>query len=670
MRTTITALLVAGLALAASPVAEKTATTPATDAITIPRLLSYQGKLLDNLGNPVIDTTYSVLFSLYTVPSGGTAFWGETQMVRTRGGLFSVLLGSVTPISALPDAGALYLGTKVGADPEMTTRLRIVSAAYAYLTERAANSDRLQGKDTLALDWRYVKLNQVGSISSAMIADGAIIAEDLHYMGATPGQMLKWNGTAWAPADDIVGGGDAWVRGSPDSVLFTVRELGIARGGSLNGLMGPLVSSHTNLGSICTTGVAGQYYRGCAVGGGAHNIAAQDFATAAGGYGNRVTGAYASIGGGEMNQADAFLGTVGGGHNNNADDTAACVAGGFDNWANWPYSFVGGGYSNRAERGYATLAGGYDNSTYGDYATLGGGQGNMANGNHGAVLGGYNNLASGSGSGHTVGGGRNNTASGSGGDAVVAGGYNNTASGSSSAIGGGTGNWVMADEACIPGGRSDSVSGNYGFATNYHSVVGASFNNSACFNSEYVTASNQLRCANLSVSGAKAFTIDHPADPSGKILNHYCVESPEMLVEYRGKATIGPDGRVDVTLPAYFAALAREPMVQLTGVGTYEVFVAEKVTGNRFAIGGKPGTEVYWNVTGERDDQSARVGRILMPVEQPKTGGLAGRMLDDDFLVGCMEQLVREGKAQGIDFRTLAGRQRYVDMKLDTEGKE
>jgi hypothetical protein len=42
-------------------------------------------------------------------------------------------------------------------------------------------------------------------------------------------------------------------------------------------------------------------------------------------------------------------------------------------------------------------------------------------------------------------------------------------------------------------------------------------------------------------------------------------------------------------------------------------------------------------------------------------------MLDDDFLVGCMDQLVREGKAQGIDFRTAAGRAKYEKMKQSIE---
>ncbi|WP_350287992.1 hypothetical protein, partial [uncultured Croceitalea sp.] len=37
------------------------------------------------------------------------------------------------------------------------------------------------------------------------IANGTILAEDLNAMGAANDQVLKWNGTAWAPAADNVG---------------------------------------------------------------------------------------------------------------------------------------------------------------------------------------------------------------------------------------------------------------------------------------------------------------------------------------------------------------------------------------------------------------------------------------------------------------------------------
>jgi len=281
----------------------------ATDAVTIPRMLSYQGKLLDNVGNPVLDTTYSVLFSLYTVPSGGSAFWSETQTARTKVGLFSVLLGSVTPIDTLPDAGALYLGMKVGADPEMLPRLRIVSAAYAYLTERAANSDLLQGRDT-----------------SYFLRSG---------------QPL--------PSEDWVNGGD--------SVLYTVRWLGIARGGAFNNLYGTERYSHVNLGVTSTTGADGYDYAGATVSGGAANAASRDYATVGGGLLSAASGGYATVGGGYRNTASGYYATIVGGYENIASGFDAAVGGGTYNTASGSEATVPGGDNNYA-RGYASLAAG------------------------------------------------------------------------------------------------------------------------------------------------------------------------------------------------------------------------------------------------------------------------------------------------------------------------
>ncbi len=173
-----------------------------TDAITIPRMISYQGRLTDTLGRPVPDGDYQLTFRLYTQESGGTPFWNEVQTVAVRNGLFSVLLGLVNPITSIPDAGGLYLGLQVGSEPELSPRLRIVSGAYAYLAERAADADRLQGKDTTG----FVRTGQASSVTSAMIVDGTIAGADINRMGASTGQVLKWNGTLWTPANDSAGG--------------------------------------------------------------------------------------------------------------------------------------------------------------------------------------------------------------------------------------------------------------------------------------------------------------------------------------------------------------------------------------------------------------------------------------------------------------------------------
>jgi hypothetical protein len=183
------------------------ATTYGAEAITIPQMLSYQGKLTDTLGQPVPNGNYQLTFRLYTQPTGGSAFWSEPQTIMVKSGLFSALLGAVTPLGSLPDAGALYLSLQVAADPELSPRLRIASAAYAYLTERASNADLLQGKDTTGLDSRYVNEGQASSVTSNMIVDGAVAAVDLNQMGASSGQVMKWTGSAWAPRNDSVGGG-------------------------------------------------------------------------------------------------------------------------------------------------------------------------------------------------------------------------------------------------------------------------------------------------------------------------------------------------------------------------------------------------------------------------------------------------------------------------------
>ncbi|MFZ4560029.1 MAG: hypothetical protein ACOYOD_07495, partial [Saprospiraceae bacterium] len=63
--------------------------------------LSMQGTIRNSTGSAVPDGTYSLTFKLYTVESGGTAVWTETQNeVRVVGGVYSALLGSTEPLNA------------------------------------------------------------------------------------------------------------------------------------------------------------------------------------------------------------------------------------------------------------------------------------------------------------------------------------------------------------------------------------------------------------------------------------------------------------------------------------------------------------------------------------------------------------------------------------------
>ena len=115
-----------------------------TVASTVPKMISYQGQLLDSGGNLVPDGTYTMTFKLYNVASGGTEFWMEAHSnVQVTDGLFNVLLGEFEPLWFMEPEGEIYpldpldLGVTVGSDPEMTPRQRMVSVPFAFRAEIA-----------------------------------------------------------------------------------------------------------------------------------------------------------------------------------------------------------------------------------------------------------------------------------------------------------------------------------------------------------------------------------------------------------------------------------------------------------------------------------------------------------------------------------------------------
>jgi hypothetical protein len=85
-----------------------------------------------NSGEPVADGSYTMTFRLYDSESGSSELWTETKDISVQDGVFSTILGDKTALDqGLFDSRALWLGVKVGADPEMTPRQRILPVAYA-----------------------------------------------------------------------------------------------------------------------------------------------------------------------------------------------------------------------------------------------------------------------------------------------------------------------------------------------------------------------------------------------------------------------------------------------------------------------------------------------------------------------------------------------------------
>jgi hypothetical protein len=278
----------------------------------VPSLLNYQGYLTDTLGVPINDTL-DMAFSIYGQISGGTKWWSETRYaIPIERGIFQVMLGDSTaiPDSVFIDGIERWLEIVLEGPVTLGPRTRITAVGYAY--------------DALHCDTAEYARN--------MAAD------------------------------------DDWVRGTPDSVLFTAHYVGIARGGVNNVLHGNYPFTHTNFGVACTTGHSVLDQRYVTVGGGYGNAAIRDYATVAGGYSNQAYYDYAVVAGGYNNTARGDYSAVCGGQNNEARDYST-VCGGQGNVAR-DYAVVGGGVSNIVDNTFSFIGCGEDNYNSGAYSAI------------------------------------------------------------------------------------------------------------------------------------------------------------------------------------------------------------------------------------------------------------------------------------------------------------
>ncbi len=103
-------------------------------AAEVPKLINYQGNLTDSEGNPVADGDYNMVFTIYDSESSPTGIWySGIQSVHVENGAFSYFLGSVNPLpDTLFNDTLRWLGIKVGSDPEIDPRTRLVTVPYAF----------------------------------------------------------------------------------------------------------------------------------------------------------------------------------------------------------------------------------------------------------------------------------------------------------------------------------------------------------------------------------------------------------------------------------------------------------------------------------------------------------------------------------------------------------
>ncbi len=421
---------------------------PASTQGATPQIINYQGQLTNSGGDP-LDTTVSIIFSIYDSPSTGGALWTETQAdVLVTGGIFSVLLGSVTELSSTVfDDVPRYLGVKVGSDDELTPRVMIAASPYSY---KAGSVEGFTPGPNNSKDGIFIFLggdsNTVNSDYSSIVGGKANVIEAFNSADTTLDTSNVLN---------------------PNPINFDVNGRSTGWGAFIGGGWG----NHAH-------GVLS------VLGGGLYNTSYCGLTSLVGGYGNFAGGNFSFLGGGYRNTlgSDSLCGcgyasVIDGGFLNINDGYYAVIGGGFNNQILCTSgNTIAGGMRNRATSNYSTIGGGSGNSAGGDGATIGGGYYNYVQAMYGTISGGGNAVPSDPNTNNevydnygTIGGGGDNKAGTNDGIEIsdqyitIGGGHSNEATSGYTTIGGGNTNYITGDFSTIGGGDTNVIIGAHSF---------------------------------------------------------------------------------------------------------------------------------------------------------------------------------------------------------------
>ena len=255
---------------------------------TVPKLMSYQGRVTDSAGVAIGNTAAvnrTVTFSLYASPSGNDLSYRETQSVTISGGEFSVLIGNGTGVPNYPGptspassiktldgvinsaaTSALYLGITVDdgnsatQDTEISPRQQLVTGAYSVRSLMAESVASGAVTSTMLGD-SSVGTNQIaaGSINSVKL--GALAVESGNILGGavTAAKIDTTTVGVWTPSGNNIYRSSNVGIGvtSPAAVLEVAARTGTTTTPATNGLR--VVNSTNTAGNnaVLAAGVAG-----------------------------------------------------------------------------------------------------------------------------------------------------------------------------------------------------------------------------------------------------------------------------------------------------------------------------------------------------------------------------------------------------------------------------
>lgn len=174
----------------------------------------------------------------------------------------------------------------------------------------------------------------------------------------------------------------------------------------------------------------------------------------------------------------------------------------------------------------------------------------------------------------------------------------------------------------------------------------------------------EFAVGNSGATGVKSFVIDHPEDPTNKILKHFSVESNEVLNMYRGVEVFDVNGKAIVSLPDYYDSINKNPSYQLTPIGAAmpDLYIEAEINNGQFVIaGGVVNKKVSWQITSERNDPYLQQNPKERKVVVRKEGERRGKYLTPE--------LYKQSKEKGMFYNPNREKQTASEIS-DTNSKK
>lgn len=547
----------------------------------VPGTISYQGVLTDNSGSP-LNGQYTMQFELYNSPTGGSALWTETQTDSVVNGIFNVFLGAANPLPDTLAFNTLYwLQITINNSNTPLPRIQLTSSPYSFNTLRiqgqlVASSSPSTGQvlKWTGTEWAPGTDETIGGSANGDISGTypsltvtGIQNKPVSATSPSSGQVLKWNGTNWAPGTDEVGtvsgtaGGDL-AGNYPNPVV--------------NKIQGKLVSS--------TSPSSGQVLKW---------------------NGSQWSPETDEIGGLTLPYNES-ISTSGNIFNINTSGGGTVIRGATTSGSGTNYG-VYGLSSSTSGTGVFGNANSTNGNNYGVYGLSGSGSGTGV----------YGEASNSNGTNYGVFGRTNSSQGGYG----VYGWASSTSGNTTIGVAGissSNGGWGVYGEAGNVGIYARSTSPN-GWAV-YGTIPSGGSGDAGLFN-------GNVKITGSISQSVSTVQIDDPVDPANKILSSSAVQSPNMMNVYNGNVTTNASGVAVVQLPDYFDALNKDFRYQLTVIGQFaQAIIAKEIQNNQFTIQtNKPNVKVSWQVTGIRNDPYAVQNPVV--TEQEKTTNARGYYL-------------------------------------------